>query len=58
MDGNERKNADQYFKKAEGLCLDSEDYKSIVEKLCEALDSVDMELEEYNNLSIMIGLES
>ena len=45
-----REDADQYFKKAESLCLDSEDYKSIAEKICEALDGVDMELEEYINL--------
>ncbi len=39
-----------YFKKAEDLSVDSEDYKAIAEKLCEALDSAEEELEEYINL--------
>ena len=45
-----RKQADVYFKKAEDLSVDSEDYKAIAEKLCEALDSAEEELEEYINL--------
>lgn len=45
-----RKKADMYFKKAEDLCIDSEDYKAIAEKLCENLDGVDEELEEYIDL--------
>lgn len=45
-----RKKADVYFKKAEDLCVDSEDYKAIAEKLFEALDGVDEELEEYINI--------
>ena len=47
----EDKMFDLYFKKSEDLCLNSEDYRSIVEKLCEAMDSVDEEVKEYINLT-------
>jgi len=44
------KKADEYFKKAADLCLDSEDYRSIVEKLCEARNNDD-EMAKYINLN-------